>query len=63
VAALKKNKPIRRPICKHLGSSGDGWLDPEYIFNLLTCGQIREMRPIMIDVEDILADDWEVKHE
>lgn len=59
--ALKTNKPIRRPIAKHMGSHGDGFLDIDYILNLLTCGQLREMRPIMIDRNDLLADDWEVK--
>lgn len=70
VDALKKNKPLRRPISKHMGSSGDGYLGVEYVFNLLVCGQIRTMwvdldswisRPILIDKVDILADDWEVK--
>lgn len=72
VEALKKNKPLRRPISKHMGS-GDGYLAPEYIFSLLICGQIRRVtwiddvpntiKPILIGKQDILADDWEVKDE
>lgn len=63
VEALKINKPLRRPIAKHLGSAGIGYLDPEFVFHLLVCGQIREntIRPVMVNRDDILADDWEVK--
>lgn len=60
--ALQKNKPLRRPIFKHKGK-GDGYMPPEYVYNLLICGQIRATRPIMIDKEDILATDWEIKNE
>lgn len=61
--AIQSGKPIRRPIAKHMGSSGTGYLDIEYVMNLLTCGQIREevIRPIIIDRNDLLANDWEVK--
>lgn len=73
VEALKKNKPLRRPVSKHLGSAGCGWLAREYVFNLLICGQVKSLfvsdialmqspiEPIVIDKHDILADDWEVK--
>jgi hypothetical protein len=75
VDALRLQKPLRRPISKHLGSAGCGWLDPEYIFNLLICGQVPSLfvddwvlmkspiRPILVNREDILADDWQVKDE
>lgn len=75
VEALHKNKPLRRPVPKHLGSAGSGWLDREYVFNLLICGQVPTLfvsdwaltkmpiRPILINVDDILADDWQVKDE
>lgn len=70
IEALKKNKPLRRPISKHKGSGGDGYLAPEYVFSLLICGQVRrtyelpdKIRPILINKIDILADDWEIKDE
>jgi hypothetical protein len=61
VEALKKNKPLRRPIPKHMGRAEVGYLEPEYVYNLLIVGQIRNTRPVIINKEDILADDWEVK--
>ena len=71
--ALQSGDPIRRPIPKHMGSHGDGYLDPEYVFNLLICGQVpglfvsdlalmdMPIRPILINKDDILANDWMVK--
>ena len=73
VEVLRKNKPIRRPISKHMGSAGSGYLDPEYVFNLLICGQANNLflsdvglmnapiEPILINKDDILAEDWECK--
>lgn len=71
VEALKTGKPLRRPIVKHMGSGGTGYLDSEYAMGLLICGQIRTSylgdffvsRPLMISDVDILADDWEIKNE
>jgi hypothetical protein len=67
VEALKKNKPLRRPIEKHKGR-GDGYMAPEYVFHLLISGQIRyneeipkKIRPIVINKQDILATDWEIQ--
>lgn len=71
VEALKKNKPLRRPISKHMGKTGDGYMDPVYVYHLLICGQIPSMRyldyipatirPVRINKVDLLADDWMVK--
>lgn len=73
VAALQTGKPLRRNISKHLGSARCGWLDREYVFNLLICGQVpglfvddrglmdMPIRPILINEDDLLADDWTVK--
>lgn len=67
IEALKTKAPaIRRPIAKHVGSGGAGWLSGTLILHvLLHCPSIYTSVPDiqLIDVDDLLADDWEIKNE
>lgn len=68
IEALRTEKPLRRPIAKHWGSHGTGWLGNEYIKAILTrtlfedfwiaqvCSSVH-----LLTESDIMADDWEVK--
>lgn len=64
VEALQTGKPIRRPVARHLGSAGNGWLGNEYVLSLLSPNE-RVVSFLGYDViypivrEDILANDWE----
>lgn len=64
IQALKTGKPLRRPIAKHLGSSGDGWLGNEWVKSLLlppkTSAYLGAPIDRFLSDEDIMADDWEV---
>lgn len=65
IEALRRNKPLRRPISKHLGSNGDGWLGAEFVINELLYPNRLALdqyydRPVFICRLDLLADDWEV---
>jgi hypothetical protein len=65
IEALKTRLPLRRPIAKHCGSGKDGWLDSEYVIFFLVENKIRFHHFIdqidIIDRDDLLADDWEIK--
>ncbi len=67
IEALKTGKPLRRPIAKHKGSYGDGWLSCEYVKSMLGphyapyFGAAQDSNWLIIC--DILAEDWEVKGE
>ena len=68
VDALRKKVPLRRPVAKHLGSGGNGWLHPKYVLALLTASESQRSAfptggssvPLVAE-SDILADDWEVR--
>ncbi len=63
VETLRTGKPkIRRPIARHLGSGGDGWVSSEYVKHLLLSyiNAPCEDAACMPAQEDLLADDWEV---
>ncbi len=64
VEALKSGHAIRRPIARHMGSHGDGWINPKFYISLL-CGShsINMISLVWPQPEDVLADDWEVKLE
>lgn len=53
--ALETGLFLRRPIPKHLGDTGDGWISPNFIKNTFI-----ENNPL-IDFDDFIAKDWEVK--
>jgi hypothetical protein len=52
IEAIKSGRPLRRPIAKHMGSHGTGWLANSYVVQWIEGG---------MDMEDFLADDWETK--
>lgn len=59
--AVKKSQIVRRPILKHLGSNGNGWIDARYAFD-----QGRGMQPpfqiiYLLEWNDLIATDWEAK--
>lgn len=67
IEALKTGCPVRRPIAKHMGSDGQGWLGNHYVMDLLlnrnvaietTDKGVSGAR--LIGKDDLLADDWEV---
>lgn len=60
IEALKTGKDLRRPIAKHLGSGGDGWLGNQYVRDYLLAKQDRYYT-IWVDATDLLADDWEIR--
>ncbi len=60
------NKPIRRPIAKHLGSCRTGWLSRQYIIDTLVNNTVwggfeRSKSMPLVTESDLLALDWEVK--
>jgi hypothetical protein len=68
VEALRTGKPLRRPIPRHLGSHGDGWLSSELVIDMLTSHASSHVWSLGLpkptawpNRQDILADDWEVK--
>lgn len=70
VEALRTGKPLRRPISKHKGSSRSGWLGNEFVKSYLTShnnwqqyfgGSYAHYN--LVDDVDLLANDWEIKHE
>ncbi len=64
VDALKTGRPLARPIAKHKGSNGDGWLASEFLIGELLAQEsifYYTRNPLWIDRDDLLADDWEVK--
>ena len=68
IEALKTGKPLRRPIAKHKGSNGNGWLGSEFILGLITPNYKSVQIPFypvsyIIDRYDILSEDWEIKNE
>ena len=58
IEALRTARPLRRPINKHLGSGGNGWLDPALIIDQLS-GAPHQIA--LLTWDDIVADDWEVR--
>lgn len=61
IDAMKTGKPIRRKGCpRHVGSGGDGWICSRWLFGLLV--EIYRLTG-MVKRDDILAEDWEVKHD
>jgi hypothetical protein len=67
IEALRTGRPLRRPIYKHVGSGGDGWLGNDWLKDLLTCSQYGrcnlehgQLRTTITE-EDLLAGDWEVQ--
>lgn len=67
IEALRTKKPLRRPIAKHMGSHGDGWLGSAWILRtLVNNGTLQYVigeypQAAFLSEEDILANDWEVK--
>lgn len=67
IDAIKNSERVRRPIAKHLGSGGNGWISSEYLLSIITPGENRNniwafefQTSYPIDRYDILADDWEI---
>ncbi len=68
IYALKTGRDIRRPIAKHLGSEGNGWLGRDYVIQILTTPTTSlahdyNYQPKLIDEEDLLAGDWETREQ
>jgi hypothetical protein len=66
IEALRTNRPLRRPVAKHMGSSRSGWLGNQYVRDLLVTKTTATIFPdvhttMLINESDLLADDWEVK--
>lgn len=68
IEALRTGKPLRRPIAKHMGSEGTGYLGSEYVLGILVhlaglgyyaVSPYEDI--IILTAYDIRADDWEVK--
>lgn len=56
IEALNKQRNLRRPIAKHMGSHKDGWLDWRYVEGIVMGGLTS-----LITEDDFHADDWEVQ--
>lgn len=68
IEALRKNRPLRRPSPKLLGSNGDGWIGRDLILSQLLGGWpsrlMGDYRPSWwLTQHDLLAEDWEVRLE
>ena len=68
IEALKTDKQLRRPIVKHMGSKGDGWLSNALLLTILLdnnnkFSSINNYADRLMSKEDLLADDWEIKEE
>ena len=68
VEALKTGYDIRRPIKKHTGNHGAGWISRELVIDTFTAGRklswylyVHEEDVPLITETDLLADDWEVR--
>lgn len=52
IEAIRKSNIIRRPVPKHLGSHGDGWID----------ASVPEILGEMVILTDLQANDWQAKN-
>lgn len=57
IEALRQKRNLRRPLPKHMGSNGDGWLAHEYVMAQLT----ENNRYVCMSESDFMAEDWEVQ--
>lgn len=57
IEALRQQRNLRRPIARHLGSEGNGWLSWSWVLGMLTEANKTEL----ITPTDVLADDWETR--
>jgi len=68
VDALRSGMPVRRPISKHWGSNRLGYLSNTFVIDYL-CGNLDRKQLLgaysieLINVTDLLSDDWEIKGE
>ena len=62
VQALQQGNKVRRPILKHTGSCKSGWLDRDYVIDLLTSitgWRVHQKEgQALINSVDLLAEDW-----
>lgn len=67
IEALRTGWKLRRPIPKHLGSNGNGWLGNNYVRGLLIEPSRRGIdwteAEAVVNEKDLLADDWEVEEQ
>lgn len=54
--AKRENKPLRRPVARHTGSDGEGWISLEFIMAHFNGGSV-------LTEDDFVEEDWEVRDE
>lgn len=65
IEAAKKSPHVRRPIAKHLGCHGDGWIDARVAFEQGRNQIASYYTPItwLLTWDDLMAKDWQAKHD